>query len=259
MGLKLLERTSHGVIPTPSGAFIYEESKTLIAESRRILDRAHELQGDTIKRVRFGVSTMRSAGQIVTLWQTIRHEHPDIEVEMVSIPDDIRIWPKVFGSLGDQIDVTVSAKPSPHQDWFEKCSFKDIYHTPYLCMIALDNPLARRERITFEDLEDQTVFMAYAGYAPQVDEMRAFIETHYPSVRIENFEPYDFDSANKVLRDKSIAFVIADWKDIHPGFKFIPLADDFSVTMSLLYARECTDAVREFVDAIAEAAKKTDD
>lgn len=258
LGLKLLERTNQGITLTASGALIYEEAKRLIAASDKALERARELQGDATRRIRFGVSAMRSANKIVALWQAVRHDHPNIDIEMVSVPDDIGLWPKLYGALGDKIDVIVTGYPSSEWDWFERCAFKKIYRSKIICMVALDNPLADREYISLSDLEDKKVFVSRTGYAPEMDAIRDICESQHPSIILDDFEPYDFDSANKVLRDRAISLVPADWTDIHPGFKFIPMAEGFELTMVLLYGKGCKDAVVEFVEAVAEAAEQTE-
>ena len=60
---------------------------------------------------------------------------------------------------------------------------RDSYH--HCVAVPREHPLARKEKLTIEDLYGQTLMMVKRGDSSSVDQVRTFVEAH-PAITIED-------------------------------------------------------------------------
>ena len=252
LGVELLDRTNRGITPTPAGVFLYEKAKALIAESQRIVEEARRIGGARIQVIRLATSLLRPTRKIAAWWKAVEVEHPNLKLNIVSIPDEYTRWQKYFHDLGNEIDVAAAIKPGEGWSWFGKCQIRDIYTTPVVCAVPQGHRLCGTTRLSLSDLHGEEVLLGPPNTTPAYDTVRERILSEHPRIRITECAPYDVGDLNTAAEDGSIVIVCEDWAGAHPSFDYIPLVDGGSVTISLIYAVDCSDAVLEFVDAICE-------
>lgn len=256
LGFKLLDRSNKGVQLTAAGQYTYDEARRLIVESNRVEAHARILSNQPAKKVRFGISPMRPLSRVMQFWQAAQLNHPDIDIELISFVDDIHTWPRLFAQFGELIDVIVSPLPSKNQKWFANCNFRPLYKAEAVCMTHADHPLAERKHIRLDDLSGYTLYACARGYSPETDELWSVLETDYPMIQLMPYEPYDLANLNEFASSGDLMYLGNRHMGVYPGFKYIPFEEDIGVTMGLLYGKNCTDAVTEFVDAIVEVAER---
>lgn len=66
LGLKLIKRSNHGVVLTAAGEFIYKDSKKIMRESQRAVERAKTAQDKAAKIIRVGSSLLYPCHQFLT-------------------------------------------------------------------------------------------------------------------------------------------------------------------------------------------------
>lgn len=256
VGVKLFVRSTRGVELTPAGVSLAESARAIMLESRKAIEKARFVAGVKTYTVRLATSQLRPITKVSAWWREIEDQHPGIDLSIVSIPDDIRSWPKTFNEIGSIFDVAVAIKPSPTWNWYAKCRMRDLYEVPLVCAVPPKHRLRAKSFITFDDLHGEAIQTAHAGATPSIDELRDFIQEEHPQIEIIDGDPYDLTSMNRNAKEGSVGLICSEWENVHPSFDYIPLEGNWSLTISLLYSPTCDKAVLEFVDAISAQARK---
>ncbi len=154
IGLPLLERSGHGLIPTLAG----RELLSLALEIQESLDRFGETATE-LKGVDHGIVS-------VGVVSTARYFAPTILAEFMKIYQDIKIQllvgnrettMKKLESM--ELDFAITGLPPEH--FAVKKEF--IAKHPQIIIAAPDHPLADKKRISLSELKDETFLLREAG------------------------------------------------------------------------------------------------
>lgn len=124
LGLRLLERTPHGVQLTPAGNVIHRDARSLEDYAQRSLESARAAMADFDTTFCVGTSMLNPAKPFMDLWYQVNREFPGYKLHLVPFEDDHRGILGEIGQLGEKFDFLVGVCDS--RAWLEQCRFLQL-------------------------------------------------------------------------------------------------------------------------------------
>ena len=122
-GVKLFERSNHGVKLTPSGSSLLEDARTIVRLSRDAVQKAQQIERAGETTVRIGTSLLYKCRLLPDIWTRINGQLPALKIEILPLPETRENDPG-DAALGVKYDVregiycTIAEKDS--------CSFLEL-------------------------------------------------------------------------------------------------------------------------------------
>lgn len=246
--LKLLERTSQGIRLTPAGQVLYRRTKLLEEEAANALAEARREAGRAETTFCIGSSILNPCKPFMDLWYRVNQKFPGYKLHIVPFEDNHQGILAEIASLGRKFDFLVGVCDS--RQWLDRCSFYRLGAYQHCCAVSREHPLAKKARLTIEDLYGQTLMMVKQGDSSVVDRLRAEVQKH-PQIKIEDTAQfYDMEVFNRCAQTGNVMVTLECWRDVHPSLVTIPVEWDFAIPYGLLYAREPSEDVERFLEAV---------
>lgn len=247
--LKLLDRTSQGVRPTPAGDVIYRDAKFLFDYSKHSIENARKAMQAKEDSFSVGTSMLNPAKPFMDLWYKVGREFSNYKLQLVPFEDNHEGILSEISQLGQKFDFLIGVCDS--KMWLDKCRFLPLGHYKKMCAVSRSHRLAHRERLEITDLYDETLMMVPEGDSGANDFIRHDLRKNHPRIRIEDTPPfYDISVFNRCAETGNVLLTTECWQDIHPALVSIPVNWDYSIPYGLLYALEPSENVLKFVDAL---------
>ena len=253
VGARLLERTPRGVVMTAEGRSFYEDAQRMLALGAEAIRRARALAASGERVIRAGTSILRPCKALMDLWERIgRTGDLDFQIQIVPFDDG----PDTLGSLlssGGPIDLFVG--PCDSVEWRRKYGVLPLGTIPCRVAVPRGHRLAGKGRLTWGDLEGETLLLVRRGESPVLDQIRDEILEDRPGVRLTD-APHFYDTSvfNECERRGCLMESLDIWRDVHPGLATIPMEWGYEMPWGIVYAKEPREAVRAFIERIAEVA-----
>lgn len=247
-GIQLFVRSNHGVILTPAGRSLYEDAKMIIHYSQEALKRAQKLRDSSETTVRIGTSLLYRCRLLPQLWSEMSEKHPEMRVEILPMAEYQRRG-EVFSALGIQYDIFEGVYGSC---WKGLCQFLELERTPVCCALSAKHPLAKRKKLTLNDLQDMHIVLPIEGVSLELDLFRHEIKQHYPSIHIVDSSYYGVDTFTFCEVNNYVLITQQVYKDIHTNLLTIPLETKYTLPYGLMYANEPTPATKKFIQIITK-------
>lgn len=250
IGVPLFERTHQGVVLTAAGESFYQNAEKLIRLSENAINEARRIGGSAAQSIRIGTSMMRPCNALVELWESIGCNR-EYQFSIVPFNDDIDGLSAMLAALGEKIDCFVT--PCGSMRLLMNYSF--LPFSTCKCAVAMSkkHPLAKKETLHWEDLENESLLLIRRGDSYVLDEMRDDILLSHKAVNIVDFDGYYDLSAFNLCEQKGYLMETLDmWSGLHPSLATIPVDWGYEMPYGIIYAREPSETVREFVDIIAK-------
>ncbi|MBP1737196.1 MAG: LysR family transcriptional regulator [Oscillospiraceae bacterium] len=246
IGVKLLERTNHGVVLTPSGRSIYKDAKKIISESEDAIERARQIAGKKQCVIRIGTSLLNPCKTLIDLWSQISSGNTEFQIRIIPFEDDSKHILSVISSLGKDIDFIVGACGS--SQWHSRCSVYLLGQYGLCCAVPRKHKLAGKTHLSISDLYGETLMMGAHGDTPELDNLRDMIEREHPQISImDTVHFYDAEVFNTCEHLNSILLTLDAWQDVHPSLITIPVDWDYTVPYGLLYSKMPSRNVTAFL------------
>jgi DNA-binding transcriptional LysR family regulator len=152
LGTRLLERTTRHVSLTASGAALFDDARSLLAQADRLALRARaQARGETAA-IRIGAIDSAAAGLVPLLLHDFRGRRPDVVVHLLE-EKSIRLLPRLASGHLDLAFVRPREARDPR--------FELLFLFNETAVVALPSrhPLARRKRVTLKDLADEPLIV----------------------------------------------------------------------------------------------------
>ena len=91
------------------------------------------------------------------LWYRVNQRFPGYKLHIVPFEDDHQGILSEISALGKKFDFLVGV--CNFRQWLDRCNFYQLGTYQHCCAVARDHPLARKARLTMEDLYGQTLMM----------------------------------------------------------------------------------------------------
>lgn len=249
LSLQLFNRTNQGVQLTAAGNSLYKDAQFIVKYSQEAIERAHQALHDSQQIVRIGSSILNPCTQLLELWSKISHLYPHIKIQIVPFEDDHSNILSVLDTIGHEFDIIVAACSSP--EWLNRAKFCQLGYFDVCCAVSRSHKLSKKSSLQISDLFDETLMMVPQTISPHLDVLRAEIKLHYPQIKIEDTSYfYDIHVFNRCEQTSNILLTLDAWKDVHFSLVTIPVNWNYHVPYGLLYQRNPSSAVTQFIDIL---------
>ena len=248
-GVRLFERSNHGVRLTPAGSSLLEDAKTVIRLSKDAMSKARQIEQSGQTTVRIGTSLLYKCRLLPDIWTKTNGQLPYLKIEILPLPET-RENDAGDAVLGVRYDIREGVYCTIAQK--DSCGFLELMRTPFCCAVAKGHRLAGMKALTLEDLNGEYLVMPIAGISVEMDDFRAEVTQRYPTVQIIDSTYYGVDTFTLCEVNPYVLITQQVYADIHPNLVTIPLAGDYDMPYGLMYAKSPSAATRQFL----EVAKK---
>lgn len=246
--LKLFNRTNHGVTLTPPGEVIYRHAKAMMEYSHRAILEARLLTEAADTTFCVGTSILNPCKPFMDLWYQVGHQMPGFKLHIVPFEDDHQGILGEIAALGEKFDFLIGACDS--RQWLDRCNFLPlgVYH--HCVAVPREHPLARKEKLTVEDLYGQTLMLVKRGDSGSVDQVRDFLEAHPAITLADTSQFYDMEVFNRCVQARCLLMTLDCWKEVHPALVTLPVDWDFTIPYGILYTLDPDQDTLDFIDLV---------
>lgn len=247
---KLFDRASTGVTLTPAGRVFLKYAETVIKLTDQVYLDCHEAAG-MVQTIRLGTSLLHPSTPFMATWTRIKHELPNYQLQITQLAGDLVVNNREYSMLGHQCDIMIGT--------FDQATTRSLVNAvplgTYQFGIAVrsDNPLAKKEEVTIEDLKDQTLLMVPTGVSEKNDQLCQEILNVDPEVSIKYTNGrYDINIFNQAVDENDALINLTPWEDIHPNLVTVPLKTDIEVEYGVLASKNATAKVKHFMERVRQ-------
>lgn len=252
VGVPLFERTHQGVLLTKAGESFYKNAEAMVRLSENAIREARQIGGVVSRTIRVGTSMMRPCNSLVELWEKIDTGSREYQFSIVPFNDDIDSLNAMLASLGDKVDCFVS--PCGSVSMLMNYGFLPLRSCKCAVAMSRKHPLAKKEILTWEDLERESLLLIKRGDSYVLDQMRDDILRSHPEIHIVDFDGYyDISTFNLCEQQGYLMETLDIWASLHPSLATIPVQWNYEMPYGILYAQKPSKTVKEFIDTIGEA------
>lgn len=248
LDLQLFERTHRGLIVTEAGKSLYRDAKYLIQYSREALERAKKSMENQEEVINIGVSPVTPAQIFMDLWPKIQQYCPELRLKLVPFENTPENAREILGNLGQGIDVVAGIFDDTLLK-VRQCQGIELSVEPFCCAVSLHHPLARKEKLTLDDLHGENLLLMRRGWSSEVDKLRDDLCQNHPEINIVDFDFYNTEIFNQCENSKDILLAVKKWDAIHPLMKMIPVEWKHEIPFGLLYSSQPSDKVKKLLKA----------
>jgi len=246
-GVRLFDRSNHGVKLTPAGASLLEDARTIVRLSRDAMQKAQQIERAGETTVRIGTSLLYKCRLLPDIWARINEQLPDLKIEILPLPEtrENDAGDAVLGikyDIREGIYCTIAEKDS--------CSFLELMRTPFCCAVSKSHRLAGMKELTLSDLNGEYLVMPIAGISKELDNFRSEVIQRYPTVHIIDSDYYGVNTFMMCEVNPYVLITQQVYADIHPNLVTIPLLADDTMPYGLIYAKELNPASALFINSI---------
>ncbi|MGM0545859.1 MAG: hydrogen peroxide-inducible genes activator [Bacteroidota bacterium] len=156
LGVTIFDRSKSPVIPTEIGEKIIAEAKKIIKQSKHIEDLASLTDDELRGTFRIGIIPTVAPYLLPLFLRTFREKYPEVHLIFEEVVTD-----KLLDLLNqDYLDIGIIATPVERGNIFEE----DLYYEPFMGYVSRNHPLAKKERLTINDLEVANLWLLNEGH-----------------------------------------------------------------------------------------------
>lgn len=254
LGVTLFTRTNHGLALTEAGASVLSDAKYLVDYASRAEEKAREIDRKENQRsIRIGTSLMTPAKFILDIWTEIQSLASNLKVELIPFENTPENAREILSNLGMQIDVVAGIYD---EDFKIERGFQTVHleDKEVSFAVPLTSPLARKERISPDDLKQTGAMFIKKGWNKYIDELRVTCENS--GVEITDFSFFNLTAFNEAVKRNIPIIAISGWENVHPLLKIIRSVETVSVPYGIMYSPNPSKHVRQFVSAVESIVNK---
>ncbi len=251
IGVTLFVRNHKGIQLTEAGKSFYNDSKHIIQYAKESIERAKNITIDKNSVIRIGTSFMTPSQFLVELWPRIYEKCPNMKFKLISFlntPENAR---EILSNLGKDIDIVAGVFD---ENTLEVRGSKtlEMSREPIRCAVSINHPLAKKDKLTIEDLYGENLMIIHRNWNNYIDKLRDDIWKYHTDINIVDFDFYNVNIFNKCENSNDILITVDVWKDVHPLLKIMPVEWDYSIPFGLLYNPTPSKHVSQFIDAVQD-------
>ena len=250
MNVRLFERTHRGLRLTKAGESFYKDAKYMLKYAHEAELRARKAMWDEGNLIRIGTSPMTPSDAFAEIWPQIHASCPEMRFRIVPFENTPENAAGILGNLGQNIDVVFGILDETMVK-LRHCEGFILYDVPICVALALDHPLASKERLTYEDLEGQDLMLMHRGWSSSVDNMRDDLVSKHPGIHIIDFDFYDVDVFNHCAGSQDLVMAVGRWGSVHPMLRVVPVDWPYTIPYGIFYSEDPSPPVEKLLDAVS--------
>ncbi len=248
--VKLFNRTSKGCTLTKAGQSLYKDLKVIRDNMNAALERARNAEKPRKKTIRVGSTLLFSCNPLFEYLTKIGFESDAFSIEIIPFTYEGTDLLDMLPKLEDKIDMIVGANGSNKIN--EISSFFKLMDTEKVFAVPVNHRLAKKDRLSLQDLRGETVVMVGGNDSPVNYSVRQLLQ-QYPDITIKDAPfVYDISVYNYSAQHGYILSTLDLWRDVHPNMKNIPVDFGKKVTIpvGIITAKEPSDRIKSFLKSI---------
>ena len=249
LGLQLFSRTHRGLVVTEAGKSIYNDAKYIIGYCKESVKRAKEAMQTSDDVIRVGISPLTPPQVFVDLWPKIQKIYPDMKFQLVPFENTLENAREILGNLGQNIDVIAGIFDDSMLK-LRGCNGIEISREKFCAAVSIHHRLAKKKKITLNDLEGESIMLMHRNWSHYVDELRDELTENHPDINIVDFDFYDVEVFNRCENSNEVLLAIKSWESIHTLIKIIHVDWTYTIPFGLLCSKEPSDKVKRLINAI---------
>jgi DNA-binding transcriptional LysR family regulator len=252
LGVRLLDRGQHGIVPTPYGRALIRRSVAAFDELRQGVKDIEFLADPTAGEVRIAVPIGLALGFLAGVTDRLARRHPRVVCHLITGESAM-----IFRALEERdVDAVITVIPTPLADHLQ---FEVLYTSSRCVVASTENPWSRRRRVTLADLMNEPWTLPPAdspGGARVANDFRA-AGLDFPRATVITYT----DIARLALVAKGRFLTIANaaaFTGLHAAIKALPIelvSADAPIGIVTLKNRTLTPVAQLFIDSAREVAK----
>lgn len=248
-GFPLFNRSNRGVSLTPAGQSLYEDGKKIIALSDKALERAKQIFEDSFMTIKIGSSPIFRARVLIDAMNMTREDELQFHYEIPNLVSELSQF-KQFELLGNQCDLLEAIFCD--LAWTDQCQFFELFQTPICIAVNQLHPLAKKKKVSLEDILPYTIILAREGAISQLDALRKDLQDLDPDITIQDAQTIGQDLISMTEVQPYIFITQKIFQDNHPSLVTVPLDTPHTLPYGFLYSKEPSQATLDFLDYVNE-------
>lgn len=249
--LQLFVRTNRGLSLTQAGKSLYKDAKYIIQYSKDSLARAKNAMQNGEKVIRIGTSLITPTQFLIDLWPKIYERSPDLKFKLVSFENTPENAREILMNLGQNIDLVAGLFDGESLKQ-RGCTALELSKEPLCCAVSINHRLAKKSKLSAEDLLGENLMIIRRGWNSYVDSLRDNLSGNYSGIKIVDFPFYDVSVFNQCENSNDVLIAVKCWENIHPLLKIIPVDWDYTIPFGIMYSPIPSDDVLSFVGAVSQ-------
>ena len=249
LNVQLFERTHRGLVVTAAGRSLYQDAQYLIQYSKESLLRAKDAMNDNDEIIRVGISPMTPPEIFVELWPKIQELYPDMKFKMITFENTTENAREILANLGQNIDVIAGIFDRTMLK-LRGCDGTEISREPFCAAVSIHHRLAKKKKITLEDLSGETLMLMQKGWSYYNDRLRDDMIKNHPDINIVDFELYNVEAFNRCENNNEVLLAFKSWESVHPLIRIIPVEWDYTMPFGILHSKTPSGKVKQLIKAI---------
>ena len=249
LNLQLFERTHRGLIITEAGKSLYQDAKYLIQYSKESLIRAQEAMNHNEEIIRVGISPMTPPEVFVKLWPKIQKIYPEMKFKLITFENTPENAREILANMGKNIDVIAGIFDETMLE-LRGCDGTEISREPFCMAVSIHHRLAKKEKITLDDLAGENLMLMRRGWSYYGDMLRDDMMKNHPEINIVDFNLYNVEVFNRCENNNEVLLAFKSWESVHPLIRIIPVEWDYTMPFGILHSKKPSIKVKRLINAI---------
>lgn len=249
LNLQLFERTHRGLIITEAGKSLYQDAKYLIQYSKESLIRAQEAMNHNEEIIRVGISPMTPPEVFVELWPKIQKIYPEMKFKLITFENTPENAREILANMGKNIDVIAGIFDETMLE-LRGCDGTEISREPFCVAVSIHHRLAKKEKITLDDLAGENLMLMQRGWSYYGDMLRDDMMKNHPEINIIDFNLYNVEAFNRCENNNEVLLAFKSWESVHPLIRIIPVEWDYTMPFGILHSKKPSIKVKRLINAI---------
>lgn len=249
LNLQLFERTHRGLIITEAGKSLYQDAKYLIQYSKESLIRAQESMNHNEEIIRVGISPMTPPEVFVELWPKIQKIYPEMKFKLITFENTPENAREILANMGKNIDVIAGIFDETMLE-LRGCDGTEISREPFCVAVSIHHRLAKKEKITLDDLAGENLMLMKRGWSYYGDMLRDDMMKNHPEINIVDFNLYNVEAFNRCENNNEVLLAFKSWESVHPLIRIIPVEWDYTMPFGILHSKKPSIKVKRLINAI---------
>lgn len=248
IGIKLLDRTNHGVALTSAGHSIYQDAKEIIRISDESIRKAKLIDRAENYPIRIGSSTLYPYQVILHLLYEIGSTLP-FQLDIVPFSDETSELSTALNVLGKEYDCLVAPIDSNLLDG--NFSVLHLQPQPYRIAVPRTHRLSNKKSLTLEDLHGDKLLFLERGILSHIDDLRNMLEQEHPEIELINFhQTYNISVFNECVHRNCPMVSLDIWADIHPFMVTLPVDWNCEAQIGIIYSKSPSNRIKDFIGCL---------
>lgn len=156
LGITIFDRSKSPVIPTEIGEKIIAEAQEILKQAKHIEDLASLTDEELRGTFRIGIIPTVAPYLLPLFLRNFKEKYPEVNLIFEEV-----VTSELLDLLDqDHLDIGIIATPVDRGNIFEE----DLYYEPFVGYVSTSHPLAKKEKLSIDDLEVANLWLLNEGH-----------------------------------------------------------------------------------------------